>query len=145
MNIGKDILIEGSAVVGVAAFSSYDNAFLAGSGFDFLLFDSQHAPVEIKQLASCISKMRVAEGVPIVRVGETRADQICCASDQDAKGIVVPMVNSAREAEDMVRWCKYPFDGVHSSAGMSGDWGDFTSYREYMDAVNEQLLVVSMI
>jgi len=34
---------------------------------------------------------------------------------------------------------------VHSSAGMSGDWGDFTSYHEYMDAVNEQLLVVSMI
>ena len=28
---------------------------------------------------------------------------------------------------------------------MSGDWGDFTSYREYMDAVNEQLLVVPMI
>ena len=55
------------------------------------------------------------------------------------------MVNSAREAEDMVRWCKYPFDGVHSSAGMSGDWGDFTSYREYMDAVNEQLPVLSMI
>ena len=34
---------------------------------------------------------------------------------------------------------------VHSSAGMSGDWGDFKGYREYMDAVNEQLLVVSMI
>ena len=83
--------------------------------------------------------------MPSVRVGETRADQICWALDQGAKGIVVPMVNSAREAEDMVRWCKYPFDGVHSSAGMSGDWGDFTSYREYMDAVNEQLLVVSMI
>ena len=44
-----------------------------------------------------------------------------------------------------MRWCKYPFDGVRSSAGMSGDWGDFASYREYMDAVNEQLLVVPMI
>ena len=111
MNRVKNDLIEGSAVIGAAAFSSYDIAFVVGSGFDFLLFDSQHAPVEIKQLASCISKMRVADGVPIVRVGETRADQICCASDQDAKGIVVPMVNSARESEDMVRCCKCPFDG----------------------------------
>ena len=71
MKRGKDILIEGSAVVGAVAFSSYDTAFLAGSGFDSLLFDSQHAPVEIKQLASCISTMRGSEGVPIVRGGET--------------------------------------------------------------------------
>ena len=111
MNCGKDILIEGSAVADAAAFSSYDIAFLAGSAFEFLLFDTQHAPVEIKQLASCISTMRGTEGVPSVRVGETRADQICWALDQDAKGIVVPMVNSARESEDMVRCCKYPFDG----------------------------------
>ena len=145
MNRVKDILREGGAVIGVAAFPSDDVAFLAGSGFDFLLFDTQHAPVEIKELGPCIRSMRGVEGVPIVRVGENGADQICYALDQGAKGIVVPMVNSAKEAEDMVRWCKYPFDGVRSSAGMSGDWGDFASYREYMDAVNEQLLVVPMI
>ena len=78
-------------------------ASLASSGFDFLLFDSQHAPVDIKQLGHCIRSMRGAEGVPIVRVGENRADQICYALDKGAKGIVVPMVNSAKEAEDMVR------------------------------------------
>ena len=111
MNRVKNDLIEGSAVIGAAAFSSYDIAFVAGSGFDFLLFDTQRASAEIKQLASCISTMRGTEGVPSVRVGETRADQICWALDQDAKGIVVPMVNSARESEDMVRCCKYPFDG----------------------------------
>ena len=55
------------------------------------------------------------------------------------------MVNSAKEAEDMARWCKYPFDCVRSSAGMRGDWGDFASYREYMDAVNESLPVVPII
>ena len=50
MNRVKDILKEGGAVIGAAAFPSDDVAFLAGSGFDFLLFDTQHAPVEIKQL-----------------------------------------------------------------------------------------------
>ena len=82
MNRVKDILKEGGAVIGAAAFPSDDVAFLAGSGFDFLLFDTQHAPVEIKQLGSCIRSMRGAEGVPIVRVGENRADQICYALDQ---------------------------------------------------------------
>ena len=56
--------------------------FLAGSGFDFLLFDTQHALVEIKELGPCIRSMGGREGVSIVRVGENRADQICYALDQ---------------------------------------------------------------
>ena len=111
MNRVKKILRGGGAVIGSAAFPGDDVAFLADSGFDFLLFDTQHAPVEIKQLGAVIRSMRGREGVPIVRVGENRADQICYALDQGAKGIIVPMVNSAKEVEDMVRWCKYPHEG----------------------------------
>ena len=65
--------------------------------------------------------------------------------DIGAKGIIVPMVNTKAEAEDVVRFCKYPFDGVRSSAGMRGEWGEFDSYRAYMDAVNAQQLVIPMI
>ena len=45
----------------------------------------------------------------------------------------------------MVKWCKYPFEGVRSSAGVRGEWGEYDSYREYMDAVNAQLLICPMI
>ena len=145
MNRVKEMLAEGKAAIGAAGFVGDDTGFLAGSGFDFLLFDTQHAPVEIKQLRAPIAGMQGREAIPIVRVGENRADQICYALDQGAKGIIVPMVNNRAEAEDMVRWCKYPFDGVRSSAGVSGEWGEFDSYREYMDAVNEQLLIIPMI
>ena len=41
MNRVKDILREGGVVIGAAAFPSDDVVFLAGSGFDFLLFDTQ--------------------------------------------------------------------------------------------------------
>ena len=119
--------------------------FLADSGYDFLLFDTQHSPVEIKELRPQLQAMRGKNAIPIVRVGENRADQICYALDIGAKGIIVPMVNTKAEAADMVQWCKYPFAGVRSSAGPRGEWGEFQSYREYMDAVNEQLLVIPMI
>ena len=145
MNQVKEILKGGGVAVGTTAFPGDDTAFLSGAGFDFLLFDTQHAPFEIKQLGTSIRSMQGNKSSPIVRVGENRADQICYALDQGAKGIVVPMVNSPEEAEDMTSWCKYPFEGVRSSAGVSGDWGDFENYRDYMDAVNEQLLVVPMI
>lgn len=145
MNHVKDTLKSGGTAIGTGASVNSDVRFLADSGFDFLLFDTQHAPVEIKQLQGQLAGMRGRHAIPIVRVGENRADQICYALDLGAKGIVVPMVNAREEAADMVKWCKYPFEGVRSSAGMRGEWGEFASYREYMDAVNEQLLIIPML
>lgn len=145
MNLAKDLLRSGKTAIGASASVGSDVGFLADAGFDFLLFDTQHSPVEIKELRAPLQAMRGKQAIPIIRVGENRADQICYALDIGAKGIIVPMVNSKEEAKDVVRFCKYPFAGVRSSAGMRGEWGEFDSYRDYMDAVNEQQLVIPMI
>ena len=145
MNHAKDLLQAGKTAIGTSARANDNVPFLANAGFDFLLFDTQHSTDDIKGLARAVSGTRGTAAVPIVRVGDLRPDQICYALDIGAKGIVVPMVNTPAEAADMVKWCKYPFDGVRSSAGMRGEWGEFKSYREYMDAVNTELLVIPMI
>ena len=145
MNHVKELLKAGQTAIGTTASAASETRFLANSGVDFLLFDTQHSTDDIKGLARAVAATRGATAAPIVRVGDLRPDQICYALDIGAKGIVVPMVNTPAEATDMVKWCKYPFEGVRSSAGMRGEWGEFQSYREYMDAVNEQLLIVPMI
>jgi len=145
MNLVKDLLKSGGTAVGTDGVLNGEVRFLADAGFDFLLFDTQHSPVEIKELRSSLSAMRGRHAIPIVRVGDNRPDQICYALDIGAKGIIVPMVNSKQEAEQMAAWCKYPFEGERSSAGMRGEWGEYENYRDYMDAVNEQLLVIPMI
>lgn len=145
MNAAKDALKSGRTVIGATASVNSEVNFLADSGYDFLLFDTQHSPVELKQLGPALQATRGKQAVPIVRVGENRADQICYALDLGAKGIIVPMVNNPDDAANMVQFCKYPFDGVRSSAGPRGEWGEFDSYRDYMNAVNEQLLVIPMI
>ena len=131
--------------MGTTAGASSDVRFVANAGFDFVLFDTQHSTDDIKGLVRAIGGTRGTDASPIVRVGDLRPDQICYALDIGAKGIVVPMVNNREEAANMVNWCKYPFAGARSSAGMRGEWGEFSSYREYMDAVNEQLLIIPMI
>ncbi|MDA1301531.1 MAG: aldolase/citrate lyase family protein [Proteobacteria bacterium] len=145
MNVVKDLLKAGGTAVGTSAGANSEVAFLADSGFDFLLFDTQHSPDEIKSLGRPVAATRGRKAVPIIRVGDNRPDQICYALDQGARGIIVPMVNTAEEARNMVKWCKYPFEGERSSSGPHGEWGEFKNYREYMDAVNEQLLVIPMI
>jgi 4-hydroxy-2-oxoheptanedioate aldolase len=120
-------------------------ALLADSGLDFLLFDTQHAPVEIKQYNRAIQAMRGKKAAPIVRVSANRPDVICFALDMGARGIIVPMVNTKEEAIAMVRACQYSPLGDRSNAGVRGEWGETKSYREYLDTVNEELLIIPMI
>src|SRR5215472_16090990 len=55
------------------------------------------------------------------------------------------MVNTSAEAEAAVRACRYFPLGNRSNAGVRGEWGEFKNYRDYLDAVNNGLLIVPMI
>jgi len=145
MNAVKDLLKSGKTVIGTAGSPSVDVSVLADSGFDFLLFDTQHSPWEIKQLQPSVQAMRGKKAAPIIRVSDNRADLICFALDAGARGIVVPMINTKEEAAAMVRACRYSPLGVRSNAGIRGEWGETKDYRGYLDAVNEGLLIIPMI
>ena len=145
MNVVKNLLKSGQTVIGATASPSGDMAVLADSGLDFLLFDTQHAPVEIKQLYPSIQAMRGKKAAPIVRVSANNADLICFALDAGARGIIVPMVNTKEEAVAMVRACKYFPLGDRSNSGVRGEWGESEDYRGYLDMVNEELLIIPMI
>ena len=145
MNVVKNLLKSGQTVIGATASPSGDMAVLANSGLDFLLFDTQHAPVEIKQLYPSIQAMRGKKAAPIVRVSANNADLICFALDAGARGIIVPMVNTKEEAVAMVRASKYFPLGDRSNSGVRGEWGESEDYRGYLDMVNEELLIIPMI
>jgi len=141
----KEMLRSGSTVVGVTTSVGSDMNFLGDAGYDFVLFDTQHSAVGVKQLVPVVQALRGKRATPIIRVSDNRADEICFALDAGARGIIVPMVNSAEEAAAMVQSCRYHPLGVRSNAGVRGEWGEFGSYREYLDAVNEQLVIIPMI
>lgn len=141
----KDMLKSGKTAIGATASVNSPVEFLADAGYDFILFDTQHSPVEIKELQHQVKAMKGKKAIPIIRVGANEQDQICYALDIGAKGIIVPMVNTKEEAINVVKCCKYPFEGIRSSAGARGEWGEFDNYREYMDAVNRELVIIPMI
>src|SRR5260370_5034508 len=89
--------------------------------------------------------MRGKQAAPLVRVAANQAYQICFALDAGARGIVVPMVNTSAEAEAAVRSCRYFPLGNRSNAGVRGEWGEFKNYRDYLDTVNNELVIVPMI
>ncbi len=145
MNTVKDMLKAGKTAVGTTAGLTPPADWLAESGFDFILFDTQHSPIDIKELKGQVEAMRGKKAIPVVRVGENNQALICYALDIGAKGIIAPMIDTKKQAEDMVRWCKYPPEGVRSNAGVRGEWGKHDSYRDYMDAFNREVLIIPMI
>ena len=96
-------------------------SILADAGYDFLLFDTQHSPWEIKQLQPSIQAMRGKQAAPVVRVAASEAYQICFALDAGARGIIAPMINTRAEAEAMVRACRYFPDGRRGRSGERPD------------------------
>ena len=145
MNALKDSIKLGRTVVGTTATPNVDVAILADAGYDFVLLDTQHSAWEIKQLQPSIQTMRGKPAAPLVRVAANQAYQICFALDAGARGIVVPMVDTSAEAEAAVRACRYFPLGNRSNAGVRGEWGEFKNYRDYLDAVNDGVVIVTMI
>src|SRR3954453_6837472 len=145
MNALKDAIKSGRTVVGTTATPNVDVSILADAGYDFVLLDTQHSAWEIKQLQPSIQTMRAKPAAPLVRVAANQAFQFAFALDAGARGIVVPMVNPRAEAEAAVRACRYFPLGNRSNAGVRGEWGEFKNYRDYLDAVNDGVVIVPMI
>jgi 4-hydroxy-2-oxoheptanedioate aldolase len=91
---------------------------LAHAGFDWLCVDTQHGPIGFTELRSIVQAVRFT--VPtVVRVSTNSPGEIMRALDLGADGVIVPLVNTAAEAEAAVAACRYPPLG-NRSWGPSG-------------------------
>ncbi len=109
-------------------------------GFDWLFLDGEHAPLEAMQLQRLLQA--AGPDLPcLVRVPAGREVPIKKALDIGAAGIVVPMVNTAEEAERAVRFARYPPRGARG-VGVGRAQGYGLSLRGYVESANEGISVV---
>ena len=86
---------------------------LAGDlGFDFLWIDAEHAPHTVDGVMKHIIAARGTGAAPFVRVRCNDPWLIKPVLDLAPAGVIVPMVNSAEEAEAAVEACRYPLNGI---------------------------------
>ena len=80
------------------------------SGFDFVILDMEHGPVEIESQQNNIRAAEARNTVPIIRLKDKAENTIGKALDIGAYGIQVPQINSADEAREVVKYAKfYPY------------------------------------
>src|SRR5271170_5303363 len=90
---------------------------LARAGFDWLTLDMEHSLVGIETATHIFASIADAGCVTLARVPCNRHDHIKRVLDNGAHGVVVPMVNSRKEAEDAVAAMLYPPFGNRSVGG----------------------------
>jgi 4-hydroxy-2-oxoheptanedioate aldolase len=88
---------------------------LAHSGYDWLLVDTQHGPMDREKLSTTICAIGSGGAKSMVRVGgyDDRAG-IQQALDVGADGVLVPYINTAEEARQAVSCALYPTAGTRS-------------------------------
>ncbi|MDR0902924.1 MAG: hypothetical protein LBM92_09185 [Opitutaceae bacterium] len=80
----------------------------AECGFDWLLFDFEHGCSSEASLIGNLQALNGSACVPIVRVGAPHPDLLSRVLDWGAKGVMVPHVESASDAEVCVQAMHYP-------------------------------------
>jgi 2-keto-3-deoxy-L-rhamnonate aldolase RhmA len=90
---------------------------LAGSGFDYMLFDGEHTPNSWPQLHAQLCALERSNTTSLVRVPSMDAAVIKLVLDMGVGGVMVPNVQSAQQAEQAVAMTRYPPHGLRGVAG----------------------------
>ncbi len=112
---------------------------LSQAGFDWLFLEAEHAPLD----ALAIQHLLQGAGSTPCLVRLQRSDEVWIkqALDVGAAGIIAPMVNSAEQAAQVVRWAKYAPLGTRG-VGVSRAHGYGFKFQEYVSHANDGTVVV---
>lgn len=128
--------------------SAYTAEICALAGFDWLVIDGEHAPNDLSSIQAQLQTLAaypVSHPVCRVPVGETAL--IKQYLDLGAQNILVPMVDTAEQAAQLVRAMRYPQDdgqgGVRGMAGARASrWGH---YSDYFKRANEEVCLLVQV
>jgi 2-keto-3-deoxy-L-rhamnonate aldolase RhmA len=138
----RERLISGELLAGtMITLASPETAeLLAAVGFDWLFIDAEHSPLDPAQIqrlmvgagrdTPCLIRLPAAGEVPIKK-----------ALDSGAAGIIVPQINSARAAEEVVRLAKYAPQGQRG-VGVGRAHGYGLEFQSYVARANDEVAVV---
>lgn len=97
--------------------SAYAAEVVAGAGFDWVLIDMEHSPADLENVLGQLQAVAPYETSAVVRVPQNDPVMIKRILDAGALTLLVPYVQSAREAEAAVAAMRYPPRGVRGVAG----------------------------
>ncbi len=143
INTAKRRMLEGKPAIGTSVVMGAPLAgeLLSMAGFDFILVDNQHGMWDDDSSMAAFRSICLGAAIPMARVRQNDFGAIGRLLDRGALGIIVPMVNSAEEAQAAARAVRYP---PHGGRSMGGIGAAFLG-EDYAKQVNDEVFLAVQI
>ena len=143
----KEALAKGERQIGCwMSFADGQIAEIMGTcGFDWLVIDGEHAPNDIRSIRDQLIALTASPSHPVVRVPVGETWMIKQVLDAGAQTVLVPIVESADQARELVRACHYPPKGVRGVGATAARATMFGSISEYIQTADQEVCLLVQV
>lgn len=143
----KQALIEGERQIGLwqALANPYTAEICAGAGFDWLLFDGEHAPNTIASMLAQLQAVASYPSHPIARLPHGDATLIKQYLDIGFQTLLIPFVETAEQARALVRATRYAPAGTRGIAPGLARAARWNRVPDYLDQADAQICLLVQI
>lgn len=146
-NTFKTALHSGKTLIGcwLGLADSYSAELMGTAGFDWLVIDGEHAPNDLRSILAQLQVLEASDSHAVVRVplGETYI--LKQVLDAGAQTVLVPMVDSADQARQLVRDVTYPPHGDRGVGYALTRAARFSQIADYGTTADDQICLLVQV
>jgi 4-hydroxy-2-oxoheptanedioate aldolase len=114
---------------------------LGHCGFDFLVVDMEHSPIDIVDAVALLRAIAGTPAQPLVRLAWSDQVMVKRVLDAGARTLMFPFIQTVQEARAAVSYTRYPPEGVRGVAGIHRA-SRYGRANDYFKTANNGIAVV---
>jgi 4-hydroxy-2-oxoheptanedioate aldolase len=146
-NLFKQALAEKRAQIGLwlSLGEAYTAEVCATAGFDWVLVDGEHSPNDVRSLRDQLQALAAYPVHPVVRVLKGDAALVKQVMDIGAATVLVPMVEDAEQAAEMVSAMRYPPEGTRGVGASGARVSRWSARADYLAHANDEACLLVQV
>ena len=146
-NSFKQALTRGDTLYGLwlSLADAYSAEVCAGAGFDWLVVDGEHAPNDLRSILAQLQALAAYPSAPVVRLPVGDPVLVKQVLDIGARTLLIPMVESAAQARELVAATRYPPQGIRGVASALVRASGFSRDATYLQHANEGICLLVQV
>ena len=147
INTFKQALTEGRTVIGcwLSLADTLTADVMGTAGFDWLVIDGEHGPNDLRSILGQLQVLAAHDSHPVVRVPVGETWILKQVLDAGAQTVLVPMVDSAEQARQLVRDVTYPPHGNRGVGYAVSRAGAFSRTADYGTTADAQICLLVQV
>ena len=129
----------------LALANPYTAEICATAGFDWLLIDGEHAPNDIPLILSQLQVLAAYPAHPVVRATTGNSVLIKQLLDIGAQTLLIPMVETAEQARDLVAAVRYPPRGIRGIGASISRVSRWMAFPDYLGDGEEEICLLVQV